>query len=74
LVLFGTASHVAERMSSLLPAPFGCGTRNNEAKRKYVFDHLGEIEYRTIACVTTEEAIRQERELRANRAVYMFQT
>lgn len=74
LVLFGMGSHVAERMTSLLPAPFGCGTRNNRDKRKYVFDHLGSVEYRTLACATLEEAKQRERELRISRAVYMFQT
>ena len=39
LVLFGKGNHVAERMASLLPPPYGCGTRNNQAKRKYVFEH-----------------------------------
>ena len=74
LVLYGKGSHVAERMASLLPAPFGCGTRNNQDKRKYVFDHLGSIEYRTLACATPEEAKKNERDLRANHAAYKFQT
>jgi hypothetical protein len=74
LVLFGMGSHVAQRMASLLPAPFGCGTRNNGDKRNYVLEHLGCIEYRTIACTTTEEAKECEGELKANRAAYMLQT
>jgi hypothetical protein len=74
LVLYGKGSHVAERMTSLLPAPFGCGTRNNRDKRKYVFDHLGSIEYRTLACATPAEADACERQLKDNRAAYIFQT
>jgi hypothetical protein len=74
LVLYGKGRHLAERMTSLLPAPFGCGTRNNEAKRKYVLDHLGSIEYRTLACATAEETDRHERQLMANRAAYVFPT
>jgi len=74
LVLYGMGRHVAERMTSLLPAPFGCGTRNNQDKRKYVLDHLGSVEYRTLPCATVEETEQHERELKANRAAYIFQT
>lgn len=35
-VLFGIGARCAHRMTSLLPAPFGCGTRNNQNKRKYL--------------------------------------
>ena len=73
LVLYGKGSHVAERLTSLLPAPFGCGTRNLRDKREYVFHHLGAIEYRTLACSTPEEAAACERQLKANRAAYIFQ-
>ena len=59
-------------MASLLPTPFGCGTRNNNDKRKYVFDHLGDIEYRTLACSTPEEAKECERNLKTNSAEYKF--
>jgi hypothetical protein len=74
LVLYGMSSHVAVRMTSLLPAPLGCGTRNNKDKRRYVLDHLGSIQYRTVACATREEAKRCERELQANRMGYKFHT
>jgi len=73
-VLYGRGAHVAERMTSLLPVPFGCGTRDNQQKRKYVLDHLGIIEYRTLACATPEEADEHERELKANRDIYLFKT
>ena len=74
LVLCGKGEHVAFRMSSLLPAPFGCGTRNNAGKRAYVLDNLQEIEYRTLACATFEEATACENELRRKRSMYLFST
>lgn len=48
-VLFGKSSHVAMRMTSLLPSPLGVGTRNNKAKRDYVLENIKDIIYRTIA-------------------------
>ena len=39
LILFGKAGNVAARMSSLLPAPLGTGTRRNSRKRDYVLEH-----------------------------------
>jgi hypothetical protein len=74
LVLFGQGQNVASRMSSLLPAPFGCGTRNNQSKRKYVFAHLGEVEYRTLACASAADADRREKELKGNGSRYLFRT
>jgi hypothetical protein len=74
LVLFGMGGHVAARMTSLLPPPLGNGTRNNDGKRKYIEQHLSEIEYRTLACRSRQEAAEQERSLRANRSKYRFQT
>lgn len=72
LVLYGRGTHVAQRMTSLLPQPLGCGTRNNESKRKYVSEHLGTIEYRTLACASEEEAKREENQLRFLSAAYLF--
>jgi hypothetical protein len=74
LVLHGTASHVAGSMTSLLPRPFGSYTRINHHKRNYVFDHLGSIEYRTLACATLKEAKNCQRDLRIKRADHIFQT
>ena len=48
-ILFGTGGHLAYRMSSLLPKPYGEGTRGNTKKREYVWKHINEVEYRTIA-------------------------
>lgn len=74
LVLYGRGNHVALRMTSLLPLPHGSGTRNNKAKRQYVMDRLGSIQYRTLACATPEDAKTRELELKANCTAYKFQT
>ncbi len=63
LVLLGCGGCCAARMSSILPAPFGTGTRNNAKKRAYVLDHLEDIQYRTMACESSDEARRRERSL-----------
>ena len=72
LVLYGKSSHVAYRMTSLLPKEWGCGTRNNRQKREYVFAHLGTIEYRTLACATADEATDQERRILSRGSNYLF--
>lgn len=71
-VLFGKGNNVAYRMCSLLPAPFGCGKRDNKEKRDYVLKHLAEIEYRTLACQSAGEADASERSLKQNRSSYLF--
>lgn len=71
-VLFGKGNNVAHRMSSLLPPPYGCGTRNNNSKREYVLDHIAKIEYRTFACSTPDEADAAERELKKRSSSYLF--
>jgi hypothetical protein len=55
-LLIGEGGHLAQRMSSILPTPFGTGTRRNSAKREFVKAHLGDVEYRTVACATKQEA------------------
>lgn len=74
LVLFGKGNNVAHRVTSLLPAPLGAGTRNNEGKRRYVLENLANIQYRTLACMTAAEAGRLEQELKAARSAYLFAT
>jgi hypothetical protein len=74
LVLFGMGEFVALRMTSLLPKPFGRGTRNNTAKRAYVLEHITNLEYRTCACPTRQDAAVCEGELKANKAEYFFRT
>ena len=73
LVLFGSAGHVASRMTSLHPQ--GSGTRRNVDKRKFVGEHLSQIEYRTIAATSRAAAKEYERqELWSNRKKYKFST
>jgi hypothetical protein len=72
LVLFGMAANVAARMTSLLPAPFSAGTRRNDAKRSYVLRHLADIDYRTGACQTREQAAEIERRLKDASLDYVF--
>jgi len=55
-ILFGTGGNLAYRMSSLLPEPYGEGTRRNTKKREYVWEHINEVEYRTIAFTSKESA------------------
>lgn len=70
-VLFGKGSHVAYRMSSLLPAPWGCGTRNNHEKREYVLRHIDQIEYQTVSFTERFAMDQCERELK-NAHQYLF--
>lgn len=65
-VYIGEAENVAYRMSSLLPAPDGCGTRNNTALREYVHANLEHIFYRTTGCATKAEAKALESGLRSD--------
>jgi hypothetical protein len=60
-------------MTSLLPEPFGTGHRSNAAKRDYVLKYLEDIEYRTSASTTREEAKVCERELKSSNT-YIFTT
>lgn len=74
-VLYGIGSRCAQRMTSLLPKPLGNGTRNNERKRNYLLRHINDIEYRTCACKTREEAADIERSIRHTRGhLYTFNT
>lgn len=63
LLLAGHGKCCALRMSSLLPAPLGQGTRKNGGKRAVVLECLPDIEYRTIACGTKVEAAALEHDL-----------
>lgn len=71
-VLFGWGNHVAERMTTLLRTPLGAG--NGNEKRAYVSAHLGSIEYRAIACTTSDDAKKLEEELKRNSDDYIFPT
>jgi len=74
LVLFGMSGHVALRMTSLLPKPYGRGTRDNYRERDYVLSNIDNLEYRTIACSTRKGAQDCERRLRANKSDYEFES
>lgn len=56
LVLRGSGKNCAYRMTSLLPAPLGQGTRKNLVKRDYVLANLIQLEYHCCACTTEPEA------------------
>jgi hypothetical protein len=73
-VMFGVGKKVASRMSALLPKPLGFGTRNNAQKRAYVRQFLPDIEYRTTACSTRDEAEMVEKALRLTKHKYIFKT
>ena len=72
LVLFGMAGHVAHRMYSLHPK--GPGTRKNKQKRTFVGKHLPRLQYQVIAFRSRKEAVECERDLRAQRHLYIFKT
>ena len=57
-----------------LNAPIGCGTRNNEAKRRYVMRHIRDIEYRTWAFKTEKQMTAFENTLKRNADAYTFGT
>ena len=56
-VLVGIGANLSARMASLLPRPLRCGTRNATDKRDFVLANLLQLEYRTLACVTKEDAV-----------------
>ena len=45
-VLFGIGSECQKRMRSLMPAPWGSGTRNLSDKREYVYENYKDLVYR----------------------------
>ena len=63
LVLRGKGKNCAYRMTSLLPAPYGQGTRMNKDKRDYVLKHIDSIEYRYFPFTTDEGAQELEKKL-----------
>lgn len=71
LILFGKSKNVASRMTSLLPTPYGTGTRRNSDKRNYVWESISCIEYRTVATETEDDAVVIENKLK-NENSYIF--
>ena len=55
-IYIGEGSNVAQRMTSLLPAPIGHGTRNNAPLRDYVLANIRHVVYRTAACISKADA------------------
>lgn len=74
LVYLGSGKYCAYRMSSLLPAPLGAGTRDNSELREHVLRHLHDIEYRTRAFGSGTAASDFEREHRGGGGDYLFPT
>lgn len=72
-ILIGEGGHLASRMTSLLPAPLGAGTRHNSAKRDYLLENLADLEYRTLACDSKSEA-RLVESKRKKEQRYLFNT
>ena len=73
LILFGIGKKCQERMKSLYPKPFGTGTRNNEAKRKYILENWEVLEYRTMKTDTREKAKKIEDAVKAKKN-HLFNT
>jgi len=73
LVYVGSGGQCAYRMSSLLPAPLGAGTRNNARLRAHVRANLGVLDYRTRPFGSAAEAETFEKEHRRT-GEYLFST
>lgn len=56
LIRVGESINVRDRMKSLLPPPYGTGTRNNIGLRNYLLEHIADVEYRILECDTKQEA------------------
>lgn len=72
-VLFGVGKNCAYRMSSLLPKPYGQGTRNNESKRLYILENIESILYRTVAFNQEHEMKEVEKAIKKLR-IHKFNT
>lgn len=72
-VLVGSGKNVAYRMTSLVPAPLGQGTRRNDQKRRYVLENLSELEYRCCPCATEADAQALETR-RKSEVTYLYPT
>ena len=67
LVLFGIGQNLNDRMKSLMPPPYGVGTRNNMRKREYVLKYWADLEFRVFLTNTRKEAARIEKVFRQAR-------
>ena len=74
-VYCGQGGNVALRMTSLLPnCSGGAGHRSNVRLRKYVRDHLADIDYRTKSCEDSATAKSEERRQKNKNGCYIFPT
>ncbi len=71
LIYVGEGGHVAYRMCSLLPEPYGKGTRDNYKLRQYVLEYIEEIHYRTLVCFDKKTAKKIQNEMIMNKK-YLF--
>jgi len=72
-IQFGESKTCQERMKSFFPKPFGKGTRNNERKRLYILENWEDLDYRTIATVSKEDAVAIDRFLKSLN-IHLFNT
>jgi hypothetical protein len=72
-IQFGIGVACRKRMKSLFPEPFGSGKRNNSGKRDYILKNWKNLEYRTAATRTREEAKRLEDEIKREKN-HLFNT
>jgi hypothetical protein len=73
-ILFGQSKNVAFRMSSLLAKSLGVGTRKSKDKKDDVLEHLDDVEYRTIATASVDEAVAIENVLKKSKQTYKHNT
>ncbi len=66
-VYCGKSKTVSTRMQSLLPKPWGKGTRNNAGLRSFILENIEKIEYRTVSLSTDWEAQQLETMMKQNR-------
>ena len=72
-VYCGKSKTVSTRMQSLLPKPWGKGTRNNAGLRSFMLENIEKIEFRTVALSTDWEAQQLETMMKRNK-LYLFHT
>ncbi len=72
-VYCGKSKTVATRMQSLLPKPWGKGTRNNAGLRSFILENIERVEYRTVALPTGDEAQHIETLMKQKKR-YLFHT
>lgn len=74
LILIGIGGNVADRMPSLLPEnKGGASGRRNKLKRRYVSRYLSDIQYRTCATDSRDDALRIETQ-RRHKLDYIYPT